>query len=71
VIAPIDESLDYFCPTISMDHKVWFFRSNSKDPKIVKLDDFTLFNALEVLIDGDGLAASGEPPEWVSNFFGG
>lgn len=71
VISPIDESLEYFCPTISMDHKVWFFRSNSKDPKIVKLDDFTLFNALEVLIDGDGLAASGEPPEWVSNFFGG
>jgi len=28
-----------------------------------------LFNALEVLIDGDELAASGKPPDWVSNFF--
>ena len=53
-----------------MDHEVWFFRSNPKDPKIVKIVDHTLFNALEVLIDADELAASGEPPEWVSNFFG-
>ena len=54
-----------------MDHQVWFFRSNSKDPEIVKLDDFTLFNALEMLIGGDELAASGEPPEWMNNLFGG
>ena len=70
VIAPIDESSEYLSPTTSMDHKVWFFRSDFKEPKIVKLADFTLFNALEVLIDGDELSASGEPPEWVSNFFG-
>jgi hypothetical protein len=70
VIAPSDESSEYLSPTTSMDHKVWFFRSDFKEPKIVKLADFTLFNALEVLIDGDELAASGEPPEWVSNFFG-
>ena len=46
------------------------FRSNPKDPKIVKIVDHTLFNALKVLIDADELAASGEPPEWVSNFLG-
>ena len=69
VIAPSDESSEYLTPTTSIDHKVWFFRSNSMEPKIVKLADFTLFNALEMLIDGDELAASGEPPEWVSNFF--
>ena len=70
VIAPYDECSDYFSSTTSMDHEVWFFRSNPKDPKIVKIVDHTLFNALEVLIDADELAASGEPPEWVSNFLG-